>query len=232
MVGNLSDDNMFFDPYPTTTRLVLYDDGQMIIAGKEPYKQKVLSSGEINRFLSKLETLGFYSLESNQKHDPTDKLYDYGNDYQESFDGVKDCILVNADRSRNLCVYEPDQQFLIPEMKNILKYLEEYKPVGMTPYYPDRIFLSIRAADPSSDTLPANAIPWDKHFPSLETAKPRVYTSDTLNAIVYVDGDMAKKIYMFFLSSDGSGVFTQNGKEYIVYMDVILPHEKITNNHQ
>jgi hypothetical protein len=204
----------------------------MIIAGESvTYKQKVLSSDEIKWFLSKLERLGFYSLESNQKDDPTDKLYNFGNNYQEFADGLWDCIWVNANRSRNLCVYESYIQFLIPKMKNILKYLDEYEPAGMTPYYPDRIFLTIQIADPYSDNLPATAIPWDEHFPSLDTSNPRVYISDTRNLIMYIDGDMAKEIYLLFEGTNIK-VFSQNGKEYIVYIRILLPHEKVMNPDQ
>jgi hypothetical protein len=135
VAGNKSGFDEFFAPESCcsiNTRIVLYDDGQMIIAGK----QKVLSSDEMKRFLSKLETLGFYSIESNQQRDITDKLYDFGNNYQEVNDGLKYCILVSAEKSRQLCAREDYMQYLVPEMKAIFKYLDEYEPVGMTPYYP------------------------------------------------------------------------------------------------
>jgi hypothetical protein len=232
VIGNHSEYDDFYDQGSIVTKIVLYDDGQMIIAGKgETYKQKVLSSEEINWFLSKLETLGFYSLESNQKRDPIDKLYDYGDNYVESFDGTWDCILTEANKSRNLCVYESDVQFLIPKMKAILKYLDEYKPAGMTPYYPDRIFLVIRIVDPYRDTSLPTAIIWNEKFPSLETSNPKRYVDDT-TAIMYVHGDIAKKIYLFFGDTNASKVFSQNGKEYIVYFAIVLPHEKIINAYQ
>lgn len=237
LIGNHADWDIFFDP-PSgniVTRLVLYDDGQMLIAGAgETYKQKMLTSDEVKSFLSKMETLGFYSLESNQEHDPTDKLYNFEGKYEEVgvIDGLEYCILVNSNRLRKLCVQESYLQFLIPTMKNILQYLDEYKPGGMTPYYPDRIFLSIRAADPSSDTLPATATPWNENFPSLEFLHPSKYVYDISTSTIYIDGNSAKEIYVLFENTDSSGVFTQNGKEYIVYIRVLLPHEKITNAYQ
>ena len=228
VAGNLSNTSMFFDPEESCcliTRLVLYDDGQMIIANRdEPDKQKVLSSGEMKQFLSKLENLGFYSLESNQQHDPTDKLYDFGNNYDEVNDGLRYCILVNVDRSKDLCVHESYLQFLIPKMKNILKYLDEYEPAGMTLYYPDRILLSVQ-----SDPLLATVIPWDKHFPSLDVSLPQIYTWDNPDPVIYVDGEMAKKIYLFLMDTDRETVFSQNGREYVVYLRVLFPHEKVTN---
>ena len=73
--GGLSDFDIFFesDFLRTYSRIILYDDGQMIISG-EVYRQKMLSPNEVNLFLSKLDAMGFYSLESNQAHDPTDCL--------------------------------------------------------------------------------------------------------------------------------------------------------------
>ncbi len=229
-IGDHSVYDGFFDPnsFRSYSRLVLYDDGQMIIPPSEgvvggTYKQKFLSSDEIKRFLAKLEALGFYSLESNQKHDPTDKLYNYGNNYEKSSDGREYCISVNADKSRKLCVYEPNLQYLIPQMKSIIQYLGNYELAGMTPYNPDRILLWVQAGrDPYNDNLPKTVILWDEHFPSLETSSP----------IMFIDGDMAKEIYMQIGGTNKGMVFSQNGKEYTVYIDVVLPHEKMTNAYQ
>jgi hypothetical protein len=231
VIGNQAYWDEFFDPPSGNilTKLVLYDDGQMLIAGTgETYKQKVLSSAEIKSFLSKLESLGFYSLASNQKHDPTDDLYDFEGKYEEVgvFGGLRNCILVDADKSRNLCVHDSYMQFLIPEMKNILQYLDTYKPAGMASYYPDRILLTIQSDIDSSIEHPS-AIPWDEHFPSLEK-NPKRYTRDNSIQVMYVDGDMAKEVYLFFVGAH-TKVVSQNGKEYIVYLRVLLPHEKVKN---
>jgi hypothetical protein len=224
VIGDHSIYDFFFGlgSFRSYSRVILYVDGQMIIPG-ETYKQKLLSQSEIDQFLSRLETLGFYSLESNQEHDLTDKMYDFGNNYQKSYDGRLDCISVHTNKPRKLCVYEPDIHFLIPTMKNILQYLDEYEPAGTTPYYPDRILLWVQAGrDPYNDNLPETAVPWAEHLPSLETSNP----------IMYVDGNMAKEIYTLFESANAGKVFTQNGKEYTVYFDVVLPHEKLTNAYQ
>ena len=182
----------------------------------------------------KLETSGFYTLESNQKHDPTDVLYDFADKYEEVrvYDGLKNCILVNADKSRNLCVHDSYRQFLIPEMKGLLQYLNDYKPAGLTPYYPDRILLSISTTDPSNEALPATATPWNENFPSLEFSRPGKFFDDISTSTMYIDGEMAKDIYMFINNSETGGMFTQNGKEYLVFIRVLLPHEKVINTYQ
>jgi hypothetical protein len=222
---------MFYADYYFSPRLILYDNGLMFTYGK----QKILSADEMKKFFAKLDTLGFFSIESNQKHDKEDKLYNFGNRYEEVFDGPKYCIMVNtADKSKELCAYEPYMQFLIPEMKNILKYFDEYKPNGLTPYYPDRILLSIRLANPDSDDMSANATPWDERFPSLEFSlrRTREYAYDIPVSIMYIQGDMAKEIYLFVENSHSHAVFIQNGKKYIVHIDIILPHETVINAYQ
>lgn len=230
-VGNLwagdaayfaSFDNHIFFERPLT----LYDDGQMIT-----YKgQKVLSADEMKKFFSKLDALGFFSLESNGMHDEQDKLYHFGNQYKESFDGLEDCISVNIEKPRTLCAYEEYMQFLVPEMKNILKYFSEYKPTGLTPYYPDRILLSTRPANPDTDDLHVSAPVWDKRFPPLAFTLPNRYNIPV--TIRYIQGDMAKQIDRFMQNSHSHGVFIQDGKKYIVDYVIVLPDEDVVNAYQ
>lgn len=228
-VGYLSYfDSFYTERHSTDPKLILYDDGQMIVEGK----QRVLSANEIGRFLEKIKALGFFSLESNQAYDQEDKLYDFGNQYEKVYDGLRYCILVNADKPRKLCAYEPYMRFLIPEMKRILQYLDEYKPTGLTPYYPDRILLSIQSADLNSDDLPTIATPWDSRFPPLDFPPPRTYAYETPPSILYIEGDLAKEIYIFMKSLQSQGVVIQDGKKYIVQVDVILPHETVINAYQ
>lgn len=223
--GGLSDFDMFFEPngLRSYSRIVLYSDGQMIVPG-EIYRQRVLSSSEVKQFLSKLDALSFYSLESNQAHDPTDKLYNFGNNYQKVYDAYMYCILVDADKSRKLCAYEPGIPYLVPKMKQILNYLDKYQPVGMMTYYPDRILVSVEEGRHLYDeNSPVTAVSWDEKFPSLEALNRK---------ITYFDGDVAKEIYKLFDNVYEPKIFTQNGKEYTVFFSIIMPHEKVTNAYQ
>ena len=228
--GDNENFQLFYTDYYFPSTIILYDDGLMIIREK----QKVLTIEEMKKFFAKLDSLGFFSIESNQKHDAEDKLYNFGTHYEEVFDGPKYCIMANADKSNTLCAYEPYMQYLIPEMKNILKYFDEYKPSGLTPYYPDRIFLSTRLADPGSDDLSATATLWDSRFPSLDFSlrKTNKYAYDIPVSIMYIQGDIAKEISLFVENSHSNGVFIQNGQEYIVHIDWVLPHETVVNAYQ
>jgi hypothetical protein len=217
---------MFYADYYFFPQLILYEDGLMFSYGK----QKVLSADEMKKFFSKLDSLGFFSLESNRHHDQEDKLYNFGNHYEKVSDGLKYCILVNTDQSKELCAYEPYMQFLIPEMKNILNYFDEYKPTGLKPYRPDRILLSMRPVDPDRDDLSATAIPWDKRFPSLEFSPS--LTNLIPIPIMYIQGNLANEIDLFLKTSHSHDVFIQNGQKYIVHEEIVLPHEVVINPYQ
>jgi hypothetical protein len=235
VAGQQAYSDEFFAPESccTITNIVLYDDGQMIIGDM----QKFLLPDEIKGFLSKLDTMGFFSLESNQQADPTDKLYDFGDNYEKIYDGTGSCISVNADESRELCVDDEYRQYLIPEMQSILKYLDDYEPVGMTPYYPDRILVEVQKIDPDSDSAhQERVIPWNKHFPSLEISDPRIHVWDNPRPSMYIDGTMTLKIVLFFRdlykNVKGEFLFSQNGKLYDVSIREILPHERVINVYQ
>lgn len=200
------------------SEFVLYTDGQLIIPG-ETYQQKILSEDEVKQLLTKLEALGFYTIESNQRHDPSDKLYNFSNQYQGVSDPMWYCVLINKDESRKLCEWEPYRKFLVPEMKNILNFLDTYQVQGMTPYYPDRILLWVQAGrSPYVENLPEKAIPWDKKFPTLETSGEK---------IVYAEGDNAKEIFALFDNKVSPIVISQDNTEYTVSIDIVLPHEQL-----
>ncbi len=201
------------------SELVLYTDGQLIIPGN-PYKQKLLSKDEINQLLTKLDALGFYTIESNQQHDSSDKLYNFGSQYQGVSDPMWYCVLINKNESKKLCEWEPYRKFLAPEMKNVLNFLDAYQVQGMTPYYPDRILLWVRAGrSPDLDDLPKQAIPWDEKFSSLETSSEKT---------MYFQGEEAKNISTLFGNNVSAMVFTQNDIEYTVFIDIVLPHEQLS----
>ena len=204
--------------YDGLSELVLYTDGQLIIPGN-PYQQKILSKDEINKLLTKLEALGFYTIESNQRHDPSDKLYNFGSQYQGVSDPMWYCVLINKDESRELCAWEPYKKFLVPEMKNILNFLAEYQVEGTAPYYPDRVLLWVRAGrSPYVENLPEKAIPWYEKFSSLETSDEK---------IMYFQGDEAKQIFALFGNEVSTMVISQNDLEYTVSIDIVLPHEQL-----
>ena len=193
--------------------LVLYTDGQLIIPGKT-YQQKILSREEIYQLFLQLETNGYFSLTQ-------DSLYNFGNqEPPRVYDGTTYCVLTKGEKKQTLCAYEPHKSFLVPKMKSILQFLDDYQPKGMTPYYPDRIMLWVRAGrSPYVENLPEQAISWPEKFSSLETLDEK---------IMYFQGDDAKEIFALFGNEISAIVISQNGMEYTVSIHLILPHEQLT----
>jgi hypothetical protein len=69
----------------------------------------------------------------------------------------------------------------------------------------------------------SESTPWKDNFPSLETADEK---------IVYAEGATAKEIYSLFNNEIAFKVFSQKDVEYTVVIDIVLPHEEITNLHE
>lgn len=205
--GMYKDENIY-----KRTLWALYSDGQIIFTGKH-YAQTVLSESEIKTLFNKLHSLGFYELESNQKHDPTDQLYDFKGKYERSYDGLKLCLEDTTSEGRTLCVSYENLQYAVPEMQNTIKFLHNYRPSGLTAYVPDRILLYIENwhDDKYVDT-DQTSIPWEEDFPKLGTTAH----------YLYVEGKYAGEIYKLF-NGDYLKFFSSNGNEYTLFVDVILP---------
>lgn len=194
------------------SELVLYTDGQLIIPGKI-YQQKTLSKEEIDQLFSKLDTLGYFSLNR-------DNLYDFGSqEPPRVYDGIVYCVVTMGEKEQNLCTYEPHESFLVPEMKNVLQFISNYQPKEMTPYYPDRILLWVQIGrNPYAENLPEKAVLWNKNFPDLETPDEE---------IVYAEGNTAKEIFALFNNEVSTIVVNQNNIEYTVSIDIVMPHEQL-----
>jgi hypothetical protein len=202
--------------YAPYSKMVLYSDGQLIISGK-PYRQKQLSNDEMNQLFSQLEVMGFYSLETNQEHDPTDLLYDFKGQYEETYDGLYVCV-IDVVKDRKICVRDHLREFLIPPMKNILQFLDGYEPKDMSLYQSDRLLLGVSVGRDELINNP-EVVSWPASFPTVETDRWR---------ILYVDGEPARQIFTFYGSQEGARNVNSNGSEYTVYVKPILPHETLS----
>jgi hypothetical protein len=160
-IGGLSDFDFYLaDSTDELTKMVLYTDGQIILLRDDTYQQKILSTDEVNLFFSKLETLGFYIIQSNQKHDETDQLYNFGGKFGGGTDLPVFCIQISRDQSRMLCVAKEYLDYVIPKMRSILKFLDNYQPHGLSPYIPERILLRVEEGRNEYDNnLSPNTIP-------------------------------------------------------------------------
>jgi len=208
-------DHGIFDQFvnPHLPKIILYSDGLLII-DKDSLYQKVLTEQEIHSFLSQIEQRGFNTIDTNQQHDPTDKLYDFSNGYESAFDGRYLCV--SAEEKR-ICAYEPVMDNVIPSMKNIFKFLDSYLPSNTTPYQADRILLQVIEG---SDYLPQEYRPtqikWTDDLPPLRKTPS-----------LFVDGETAAKIFALFDYSESWKIVIDKDKEYTVFVRPVLPHEAI-----
>jgi hypothetical protein len=90
----------------------------------------------------------------------------------------------------------------------------------------------MRTVDPNNDHNLPPTVPWNEDFPSLDFSNARISLWTTPSAIMYIHGDMAKKISLFLESKKHNSVYSQNGNEYMIDIYKLLPHEKIVNAYQ
>jgi hypothetical protein len=82
-------------------------------------------------------------------------------------------VWVNEKQSRLICFYQPGRDFLVPQMKNVLKLLGNYAPNNLTKYQPDRILLVVAKGANAFTSESATSVPWPADLPHLETAAKR-----------------------------------------------------------
>ena len=208
---------------PAFPKLVVYSDGQIIIYGDT----KKLSAAEMDQLFAQLKNLGFYEIETNEQGYATPKLYTPDNPFEKITDATSYCVLTTTqDKKRDICAYQPYKQYLIPAMQHTLKFLDNYHPKGMKPYSPDRILLYVESPE-TSQNLDKDAlskkrvIPWPVDLPPL---KPNFNYK-----VTYIQGPMAAKItsYLDSFPISDSPLFQQNGVNYFMDMDILLPHEEV-----
>jgi len=200
-------------------RLVLYSDGQLIISKDYQFFEKMLSPSETEQLLLRLENMGFYSLETNQDHNETDKLYDFGSQYQRVYDGPIYYLSVYGNKPRTICYYGPYQDFLIPEAKGLFGFINEFAPDSMTPYKPDRVLLAIyKGTNPSLTDEQTVPFSWPSDLSPLETPDWK---------FMYLEGISATEVATFFSRSYDVNFLDEKGNDYSVSIHVVLPHENL-----
>lgn len=215
----------FFDiaVEPMFSSLVVYSDGQIIISGET----KKLSPAEMDQFFAQLQSLGFYDIETDEQGHATPNLYTPDNPFEKIYDASSYCVLTTTqDKIRDICAYEPYMQYLIPAMQHTLKFLGDYHLKGMEPYSPDRILLYVESPEISQfldkDALSEKrVISWPVDLPPLK--------SNLDYKVTYIQGPIATKIASYLDSFPYSNypLFQQNGINYFVDIDVLLPHEEV-----
>ncbi|MDR3576994.1 MAG: hypothetical protein P4L50_24275 [Anaerolineaceae bacterium] len=206
-----------FDPFQVdvvTPRLYLYSDGLLLVGDeKGQILQKQLSQSEMKALLAKLRQLGFYQLQTNGQADPSDPLYHFGpGQYQQFTDASSTEIQTFGAAPRAIGIYEPLLPYVVQPLKNILAYLNHYRPAGLSPFQPDRLLaMVIPGHNPDLPDQPAS-LPWPADLPAPDQV--------SANGFLYLEGSSATTLYGL-MSNHEYGVFTYQGNEYTV--DALAP---------
>ena len=141
-------------------------------------------------------------------------MYSFNGAYQRSFDGRYLCVSTKA---KSICAYVPDEDYLIPPMKSIFRFLDNYSPSSLSLYQADRILMSvIEGNEYFPPEYKINQINWDDNLPALQ-ATPTLF----------VEGEIAAKIFALFDYSTNPKIVIDNDKEYTVFVRPVLPNEII-----
>ncbi|MHC1782265.1 MAG: hypothetical protein AB9891_05795 [Anaerolineaceae bacterium] len=196
------------------TYIALFADGQMILSG-EPFREKMLSKGEIDWFLAQLDANGFSSIETSRKYNPSDPLYEFDGKYQQVTDGRFICVTRFSKKAKYICGYEPYSEYFILPMKNLLSFLDNFKLEGATVFRPDRILLDVwYPANEWVESTNPRVIVWPDDLPPI-----------TGRGILYFEGDAASRIFELFDSIDSSKIVRVKDRDYSVVLRPVLPHE-------
>lgn len=204
------------------TNLVLYSDGQLILQKTSAHiMTKILSESEMNELLYQLDVLGFHMIGTNQKHDDTDLLYDFGGRYLQVgvTDGSYSCLSIKDTR---LCYYDPYEEFVMKQVKLLFDFIDSYSPDNMTLYEPDRILLFVGQGQDlynQFEEQSMTSISWSPQLPQLNTSREEY---------IYLDGERAQFFYTLADKSTKPLIFSENGIDYSVLSAVVLPHELIS----
>lgn len=220
---SISGEHSFFEgPYEVTpenkvTRLVIYEDGQMIITGVD-VKQKFMTQEEVSTFINVIESYGFSSIQTNGKSNPSDPLYDFGTNYEEVSDSPFYCVSMDLPENKTICYEDAYFDYLVPQMKEVISYLNNYHLDKLALYIPDRILLGFTNEVELSE-VPNDAVvyKWDSRFPDPEGG---VYGQH------YISGDLAGEIAKL-VNSQISVYVMNHEKYYHLIIRYILPHEDI-----
>ncbi len=204
------------------TELVLYSDGQLILQ-KTPQLSitKFLTEDEINQLLYHLDELGFRMIDTNQKHDDTDLLYDFGGRYLEVgvTDGAYSCLSV---RDNKICYYDPYEDFVMPQVKILFQFIDGYTPDNTTLYEPDRILLFVSQGQELFNSFVEQSkasTSWSPKLPPLEASQEKY---------IYLEEEHAQIFFVLADKSTEPMIFSENGRDYSVLSVVVLPHENIS----
>ncbi len=190
-----------------TFSFVLYSNGRVVLSDGSKFMETTISPAEIEKLLMDIELTGYFAVKGNgdefTSHPPTSSFV--GNSTQ--FITVKE---------KTFAITAGEYQYLIEPIKATVQIIKEYKPQGLTPYVPERLYVWVY---PIQDTALTGYSPTPTP-PMLEWS----YQSIPLDTLVFMPYDPSKIIsdkQLQFLMQEVKTVpayrmVLQNGQHYLI----------------
>lgn len=190
-----------------TFSFVLYSNGQIVLFDGSQFMETTISTAEIEQLLMEIESTGYFTVQVNGdefiSHPPTSSFV--GNAMQ--FITVKE---------KTFAIAAGEYQYLVESIKETIRLVREYKPQGLKPYVPERLYVWVY---PTQATALTNYSPTPTP-PILEWP----YKSIPLDTLVFTPNSTSKIIsdrYLQFLMQEVKTVpayrmVQQNEKHYLI----------------
>jgi hypothetical protein len=190
-----------------TFSFVLYRNGRIVLFDGSQFMETTISPAEIEKLLMKIESTGYFAVKGNGDEfispPPTSSFI--GSSMQ--FITVKE---------KTLAIAAGEYQYLVEPIKETIQTIREYKPQGLAPYVPERLYVWVY---PIQDTTLTSYSPTPTP-PILEWS----YESIPLDTLVFTPNSTSKIIsdrYLQFLMQEVNIVpayrmVQQNGQHYLI----------------
>jgi hypothetical protein len=191
--------------------LTIYKDGQLIIRKRDNVYSKMLSTSQVNEFITYLNNVGFFI--------ERDTIYDFPEDAEYS-EGAPSTVLFanNGSKYKIIDIYYPYIKYLVPEIKTAYNYLTNYSPNNIKIYTPLQMVLWIEEGigDEYSFVTPEPTIDWPEDLPAI---------IDLGLGHVVVDEKLITQFTPLFRKLPGGQAFKDGNKEYFIIARPLIPNE-------
>jgi len=190
-----------------TLSFVLYGSGRIVLFDGSQFIETTISPVEIEKLLMKIESTGYFAVKGNGDEfvspPPTSSF-------------VGSSMQFIRVMEKRFTISAGEYQYLIEPIKETIQIVKEYKPQGLTPYIPERLYVWVY---PIQDTALTGYSPTPTP-PILEWS----YESIPLDTLVFTPNSTSKIIsdkYLQFLMQEvkivpAYRIVQQNGQHYLI----------------
>ena len=223
------DGGHWYDDYlgrdvPTT---VLYTDGQFLrfqrkVENDNWYLQSILTPSQMCWLLSRISQRGFFDVKQDGFNGPeNDPIYAFDDTVQFSDGASGFYFLVNGKWHNRVKVYKPYEPYLVAPLKETFRFIRNYGPGHMEPYYPTYLVLWIgQGYREMPEGITSQE--WPIQLPSLDSLLNKEREREML-----VEGDFAHSLITLFGNRPQSLLFKNGQYQYSVFIRPLLPHETL-----